>query len=258
MARIFVDTNVLFPFSVMDLMLALTEDAVHEVIWTDALLAEWERVIVEQQRRSAESAARVTAAIRSYFAESQILEGSYVDLIDNMPSKDPDDRRHIAAAVAGNAQSSSHGIAAIFPPNRWQGWAYESPIRTSTSTRCLSSCRSRSSRPWSAWPARSGDRREPLSTWLRVWQRLEYRRLLANSDRCSTPSMRTTTVWTTATKGPRLASTACAGESCMCNVDSAAATLWPAAIGAIVAACVGLIRCGAPPPSSPFRTVRIG
>jgi hypothetical protein len=29
MARVFVDTNVLFPFSVMDVMLALTEDSVH-------------------------------------------------------------------------------------------------------------------------------------------------------------------------------------------------------------------------------------
>jgi hypothetical protein len=34
MARVFVDTNVLFPFSVMDLMLALTEDSVHEVLWS--------------------------------------------------------------------------------------------------------------------------------------------------------------------------------------------------------------------------------
>ena len=53
MARVFVDTNVLFPFSVMDLMLALTEDFVHEVLWSEALLAEWERVIVRQERRSA-------------------------------------------------------------------------------------------------------------------------------------------------------------------------------------------------------------
>ena len=29
MARIFVDTNVLFPFSVMDLLLALSEDGIH-------------------------------------------------------------------------------------------------------------------------------------------------------------------------------------------------------------------------------------
>lgn len=52
MARVFADTNVLFPFSVMDLLLALTEDAVHEIIWTDALLDEWEQVIVREQRRS--------------------------------------------------------------------------------------------------------------------------------------------------------------------------------------------------------------
>ena len=50
MARIFVDTNVLFPFSVMDLLLALSEDGVHTVVWTDALLDEWERVIVDEQR----------------------------------------------------------------------------------------------------------------------------------------------------------------------------------------------------------------
>ncbi|GGL34697.1 hypothetical protein [Planomonospora parontospora] len=35
MARVFVDTNVLFPFSLMDLMLALAEDAVHTVLVAD-------------------------------------------------------------------------------------------------------------------------------------------------------------------------------------------------------------------------------
>jgi hypothetical protein len=29
-ARVFLDTNVLFPFSLMDFMLALTEDEIHE------------------------------------------------------------------------------------------------------------------------------------------------------------------------------------------------------------------------------------
>src|ERR1700760_2091802 len=32
-ARVFIDTNVLFPFSVMDLMLAFTEDGIHDVTW---------------------------------------------------------------------------------------------------------------------------------------------------------------------------------------------------------------------------------
>src|SRR5580700_11133774 len=62
-AKVFVDTNVLFPFSLMDLMLALTEDGIHDVMWTDALLDEWERVIVEKQRRSPDAAAAITATI---------------------------------------------------------------------------------------------------------------------------------------------------------------------------------------------------
>ncbi|HEX5543220.1 MAG TPA: hypothetical protein VFX60_16955 [Micromonospora sp.] len=92
MTRVFVDTNVLFPFSIMDVMLALTEDSVHEVLWTQTLLAEWERVIVREQRRSAASAAAITAAIREYFADSEVPESAYTHLIPQMPGDDPDDR----------------------------------------------------------------------------------------------------------------------------------------------------------------------
>jgi hypothetical protein len=42
MNRIFADTNVLFPFSIMGLLLALSEDGLHELLWTDELLDEWE------------------------------------------------------------------------------------------------------------------------------------------------------------------------------------------------------------------------
>ncbi|MEU1882002.1 hypothetical protein ABZ470_32275 [Streptosporangium sp. NPDC020072] len=65
MARVLVDTNVLFPFSLMDLMLALTEDAVHTLVWSDHLPAEWERVIVRERQRSAPAATRISAAIKN-------------------------------------------------------------------------------------------------------------------------------------------------------------------------------------------------
>ncbi len=103
MMRVFVDTNVLFPFSVMDLMLALTEDGIHNILWTDALLEEWERVIVRSGRRSLSSAAAITAAVRKFFPESEVPFGEFADLITGMPGKDPDDRVHMAAAVAGHA-----------------------------------------------------------------------------------------------------------------------------------------------------------
>jgi predicted nucleic acid-binding protein len=113
--RVFVDTNVLFPFSVMDLMLALTEDSIHEVLWSEALLAEWERVIVREQRRSAASAASITAAIRTYFPENQVLEAAYTELVERMPGKDPDDRLHMAAAIAGGASAIVTWNRADFP-----------------------------------------------------------------------------------------------------------------------------------------------
>src|SRR5919106_402650 len=100
MGRVFADTNVLFPFSVMDVLLALSEDGVHEVIWTDALLDEWEEVIVRAQKRTPETAASVTAAIRDFFDDSKVERAEYEHLIGEMPGADPDDHEHMAAAMA--------------------------------------------------------------------------------------------------------------------------------------------------------------
>lgn len=100
MDRVFADTNVLFPFSVMDLLLALSEDGVHDVIWTEALLEEWEEVIVREHKRTPETAARITADIRQFFGDSEVERDEYEHLVDDMPGKDADDHEHMAAAVA--------------------------------------------------------------------------------------------------------------------------------------------------------------
>ncbi len=105
MRRVFVDTSVLFPFSVMDLLLALTENSIHEVLWTDELLEEWERVIVREHARSQASAAGVTRAIREWFADSRIDPAIYRDTVDSMPGADPDDHVHSAAAAAAGVDA---------------------------------------------------------------------------------------------------------------------------------------------------------
>ena len=104
-ARVFIDTNVLFPFSVMDLMLALTEDGIHGVMWSDDLLDEWERVIVRERHRSPDAAAAITATIRQFFADTRIPAESYRGLIAEVDGPDPDDSAHMAAAVAGQVES---------------------------------------------------------------------------------------------------------------------------------------------------------
>lgn len=103
MARVFVDTNVLFPFSLMDLALALTEDGVHEVLWTEVLLTEWERVVVRERCRSAESVARIASAIREFFPEGHIAADAYVDLVAEMPGGDFDDRHVPPHEAVGKA-----------------------------------------------------------------------------------------------------------------------------------------------------------
>jgi predicted nucleic acid-binding protein len=89
----------------MDLMLALTEDGIHDVMWSDDLLDEWERVIVRERHRSPDAAAAISATIRQFFADTRIPVESYQGLVAEADGPDPDDNAHMAAAVAGQVES---------------------------------------------------------------------------------------------------------------------------------------------------------
>jgi hypothetical protein len=70
--RLYLDTNVLFPMTLMDLLLAMAEDFHHDLLWSDFLLDEWERVIVRERRRTPEQASAITGAIRQAFPTGRI------------------------------------------------------------------------------------------------------------------------------------------------------------------------------------------
>ncbi len=180
MGRVFADSNVLFPFSVMDLLLALSEDGVLEVIWTDDLLDEWERVIVGRHKRSPESAARITAVVREFFQDSKVDRDEYDDLVAEMPGKDPDDHAHMAAAVVRQPWTilTNNERTSRRDPSR-RG-VFGSPTPTRISVRSLRSCRMRSS---ARSPASQQRRRDP-------------RRLRRNcSTLSSTPASRNSPTW---------------------------------------------------------------
>ncbi len=103
MERLYLDTNVLFPMTLMDLMLSMAEDFHHDILWTDFLLEEWERVIVREKRRTTEQAQAITDAIRQAFPDGRVAPAAYEPLVDSVPGSDDDDRIHGAAAVAGGA-----------------------------------------------------------------------------------------------------------------------------------------------------------
>ncbi|MGB3412038.1 MAG: hypothetical protein WBA45_12670 [Microthrixaceae bacterium] len=98
--KVFPDTSVCFPISVLDLLLRCDERDLHRIVWSEDLLRELERVWVRQGARTVGSAQAVTAAIRSTFPDQRIDRDVYASLIDKMPGDDPDDHCHAAAAVA--------------------------------------------------------------------------------------------------------------------------------------------------------------
>lgn len=100
--RVLIDTSELFPFTIMDLLLTLSEDLLFTWAWTDELLNEWEEVIVREGKRTPESAASVAAAVRAHFGRSRIDPAVDREKISDDFSPDPADRVHAAAAIYGD------------------------------------------------------------------------------------------------------------------------------------------------------------
>jgi hypothetical protein len=98
--RVYPDTNVCFPISLLDLILRMDEAGLHRVLWTEDLLAELVRVWVARGARSHTDAERVAAGIRRTFPNQEVPRAEYEGLIVSMPGRDADDHRHSAAAVA--------------------------------------------------------------------------------------------------------------------------------------------------------------
>lgn len=100
--RVLIDTSELFPFTIMDLLLSMSEDFLFTWVWTDEVLDEWEEVIVREGQRTRESAASVSAAVRTHFGKDRIDPDLYRDKITDDLSPDPHDRVHAAAVIHGD------------------------------------------------------------------------------------------------------------------------------------------------------------
>ena len=100
----FPDSNVLYPISVADLLLRLGDLALHQLLWSEDLLEEVERVLVEGKGLTRPQAIYFGVCIRDAFPHGQIERNAYEPLlIGTRTGRDPSDHVHSAAAVAGRA-----------------------------------------------------------------------------------------------------------------------------------------------------------
>ena len=101
--RVFVDTATLYPISLADLVLRLAELGMYDLLWSDHLLSEVERVLVEYKGLSVERSRYFCECIRTAFPTGRVAPQEYLPLVATRTGPDPDDHIHSAAAVAGKA-----------------------------------------------------------------------------------------------------------------------------------------------------------
>jgi predicted nucleic acid-binding protein len=95
---VFIDSNVLYPVRVADLVLSSADDGLFEVCVSDDLLIEIERVLIEVKGLAPEKAKIFTKAVASNSAQV-VSNAQYIELSSFLTGPDPDDLLHLAAAM---------------------------------------------------------------------------------------------------------------------------------------------------------------
>jgi predicted nucleic acid-binding protein len=98
---VMLDADVLFAAPVRDTLLHAAEVGLYRPHWSDAVLEEVRRNLVEKRRTSEEQAARLIETIREAFPEARVT--GFERLIASMTNH-PKDRHVLAAAVRARAQ----------------------------------------------------------------------------------------------------------------------------------------------------------
>lgn len=93
------DTNVLFPPTLRDTLLYAADDDLFRLVWSDEILQELRRNLVEQAGLSLESAARRVKWMEEAFPQASVI----VDVESAPALPDPQDRHVVAAAIAARA-----------------------------------------------------------------------------------------------------------------------------------------------------------
>lgn len=100
--RAVVDACVLYPFGVRDTLLALAEEELYDVLWSERILEEMRRNVVLDGRMTEEGAASTLRAMSTAFQDATVPEEA-IKLREPVMTNHPKDRHVLAAAVAGGA-----------------------------------------------------------------------------------------------------------------------------------------------------------
>lgn len=107
------DANVLVPAALCDFLLRAASKDMYRLIWTEDILEEVRRTLINDLGKSETLANKRIEAMKDAFPEA--LATGYTPLISAM-TNDPKDRHVLAAAVVSGAQIIVTGNLVDFPP----------------------------------------------------------------------------------------------------------------------------------------------
>lgn len=117
------DANVLFPFRVRDVLLTFAQEGLFRARWTDEILDEWTRNLIDLKPWLEESIRQQEAVIRREFEEGLVT--GYEPLIEGLNLPDEDDRHVLAAAIRCSAQVIVTENHKDFPTEKLEDYGIE-------------------------------------------------------------------------------------------------------------------------------------
>jgi len=96
------DANVLYPFSLRDTLLRLAELELYTPLWSERILEEMRRNLIERQITE-DQADRLIAAMRRAFEEAEV-DAPEIERLEPAMTNEPNDRHVLAAAVAAGSE----------------------------------------------------------------------------------------------------------------------------------------------------------
>ena len=103
--RVLVDTNILYPVVLADLVLSSAEYGLFDLVYSDDLIAELSRVLRDIKGLPASNVDAFVRHVTTTFPDGRIRREQYAATISTWSGPDVDDLVHLAAAVAGSADA---------------------------------------------------------------------------------------------------------------------------------------------------------
>ena len=118
------DACVLYPAPLRDLLIRIAQTGVVRAKWSDDILDECFRSILNDRPDLNEAALSRTRALMT-MAVRDVMVSGYADLLENLHLPDPDDRHVLAAAIRSGAQSIVTWNLKDFPSDRLEEYGVE-------------------------------------------------------------------------------------------------------------------------------------